>query len=624
MIFFVGNDGTIFNNQSAPVYQGSAEANDIYLYAPFAANLSVSVAFILPNKAITQPAYMTATGQLGSGDNAVVNAATNNPLAGWKYTLPNNITEYYGDVTAQFFFYTATNKLLGTSSTTFRVGRGVPAELPAEPSEDIYTQILSAISAIQEDLANGYFSARSLRPYNSAYTYGQNEMVWYLADGSGTRGQILKSLTDNNTQSPYISDDGQSAINSQYWSLVIDFDDIYSQIQSIADSVKAAAESAQAAEQSAQSAQSSATTAQSAAQTATQAAENAAESAQSAETSAQKAEQSATSIYALTIPHSRDSITTADFEPQPAEIEGNKIWAISSDAFLAMYEYAGNGAWSLMTAEDGAIAPLNLRGIIGTLQMFVDKDTGAPYYQYIPQGEGGYPSDELTADELKEQLTSGAVTVANATNATNATNAENATNAVNATNAQTAQSAESAQSAQTADNADNAVSLGNIAASEYYSTQNKPTPADVGLGKTLTVEIAGTTAEFDGSEDVTIDVSQKYFHAIMYRWYATDGDAFQAKVNIYIFLDKEVKETNPMGFKDDLSDLGYTSVSNYYSADGYVIDTAGQRQEVYGVFADNNGISVVYEGNLTHTMAHHTITYSNDAVTPLITVNTQS
>lgn len=622
MIFFVGNDGTIFNNRSAPVYQGSAEANDIYLYAPFAANLSVSIAFILPNKAITQPALMTATGQLGSGENAVVNAATNNPLAGWKYTLPNNITEYYGDVTAQFFFYTATNKLLGTSSTTFRVGRGVPAELPAEPSEDIYTQILSAISAIQEDLANGYFSARSLRPYNSAYTYGQNEMVWYLADGSGTRGQVLKSLTDNNAQPPYISDNGQSAINSQYWSLVIDFDDIYSQAQSIADSVKAAAESAQAAEQSAQSAQSSATAAQSAAQTATQAARNAAESAQAAETSAQKAEQSATSIYALTIPHSRDSITTADFEPRPAEIEGNKIWAISSDAFLAMYEYAGGGAWSLMTAEDGAIAPLNLRGIIGTLQMFVDEDTGAPYYQYIPQGEGGYPSDELTADELKEQLTSGEVTVANATNATNA---ENATNATNATNAQTAQSAVSAQSAQTADNA---ASLGNIAASEYYSTQNKPTPADVGLGRTLTVEIAGTTAEFDGSEDVTIDVSQKYFHAIMYRWSALSADSFQAKVNIYIFLDTAVKQTNPQGFKDQLSDLGYTSMSNYYSADGYVITGSDATQRaVCGVFATDDGITVVYDDGAleqSHDFSDHSLLYSNDAVTPLITVNTQS
>ena len=40
MIFFVGNDGTVVKSAPSPVYQGGANANTVYLVAPFAENLS--------------------------------------------------------------------------------------------------------------------------------------------------------------------------------------------------------------------------------------------------------------------------------------------------------------------------------------------------------------------------------------------------------------------------------------------------------------------------------------------------------------------------------------------------------------------------------------------------------
>ena len=59
MIFFVANDGTVINSVPSPVYQGSANANNIYLIAPFAENLQATVAFKLPNGVWTNRYSMT-------------------------------------------------------------------------------------------------------------------------------------------------------------------------------------------------------------------------------------------------------------------------------------------------------------------------------------------------------------------------------------------------------------------------------------------------------------------------------------------------------------------------------------------------------------------------------------
>ena len=92
MIFFVGNGGTVIKGLPSPVYQGSANANTVYLIAPFASNTQVTLAFKLPNGTVTEPAAMTAQGAL----EGVKNGQTGQTYAGWTYDLPNAVTALYG------------------------------------------------------------------------------------------------------------------------------------------------------------------------------------------------------------------------------------------------------------------------------------------------------------------------------------------------------------------------------------------------------------------------------------------------------------------------------------------------------------------------------------------------
>lgn len=288
MIFFVGNDGTIIKSEPSPVYQGSANANDVYLIAPFAWNLAVTVAFQLPNGIVTKPQPMAAKGEI----EGVINKATGSPYKGWSYELPSEITQYYGKVTAQFYFYNATGKIAATSSTSFTVGRGVAAELPDTPDQTIYEEILAAIAGLQSDLNNGWYAARSIYAWNSEYTYGANEIVYYAA---GVYGKMVRSKKADNRSEPYDADGNLSA---DWWE-VIDFDEIYALAQKAAAVLTDATAQAEKAAQSAQQASASATNANSSATRAASSATQAQGSADSARQSANAAALSANELKQL-------------------------------------------------------------------------------------------------------------------------------------------------------------------------------------------------------------------------------------------------------------------------------------------------------------------------------------
>lgn len=219
MIFFVANDGTVINSVPSPVYQGSANANDIYLVAPFAEDLQASVAFKLPNGVWTVRYPMTTSGVI----EGVINKETGKPYLGWQFTMPNDITRYYGTVTAQFFFHAAQGKVVvATSSTNFTVGRGVPTVLPDAPSDDVYELIQENLSALQSQLDNGAFAARAVYAWNPTYSYGANEITYY--PDIGLYGAFVKSKAADNLNHPPYNEDGE--LNSQYWEIVYDFNTI--------------------------------------------------------------------------------------------------------------------------------------------------------------------------------------------------------------------------------------------------------------------------------------------------------------------------------------------------------------------------------------------------------------
>ena len=241
MIFFVGNDGTIIKSLPSPVYQGGANTNDITLIAPFANGLTAAVAFQLPNGVAVAPAPMTYQAEI----EGIVNKETGETYSGWTYSLPSNITEYYGTVTAQFYFYAETDgAVTATSATSFQVAKGVPAVLPSEPSADVYEQILSNISSLQKQLNNGAFAARAIYAWNSDFIYGANEITFYPEEGKF--GSFVKSIAENNTRAPYNAD---GTINSAYWEVVVDFDTISeAYFQSVQEAVSQAQNAVEAAE----------------------------------------------------------------------------------------------------------------------------------------------------------------------------------------------------------------------------------------------------------------------------------------------------------------------------------------------------------------------------------------
>lgn len=217
MIFFATGDGTILNSSPSPVYQGSENANTIYLIAPFSPSIQVTVAFQLPNGVWTEQYIMTAQNALSG----VINKKTGKEYAGWVFDRLNqeNVTRYYGTVTAQFFFYAAQGgAILSTSSANFTVGRGVPTVLPDTPTQNVYETILGNLSAIEERLDNGSYVARGFDPWNPVMTYGVNEYVFY--PNYEQYGAIIKSLVPNNTTPPFTE---SGNLNRSYWQIVFDF-----------------------------------------------------------------------------------------------------------------------------------------------------------------------------------------------------------------------------------------------------------------------------------------------------------------------------------------------------------------------------------------------------------------
>ena len=121
MIFFANNDGTIVYSQPSPVHQGGANTNNIYLFAPFATNSSVTVGFLLPDGSIFPregPALMTWRGQIPYTDE------DGNLLSGWTYSMPNTVLQKHGVVTVQFLYYNAVGEIVASSSTSFNVEKG--------------------------------------------------------------------------------------------------------------------------------------------------------------------------------------------------------------------------------------------------------------------------------------------------------------------------------------------------------------------------------------------------------------------------------------------------------------------------------------------------------------------
>ena len=422
MIFFVGNDGTIVKSSPSPVYQGAANANTIYLVAPFAANLTAAVAFQLPSGTATSPAPMTAQGTIEG-----ITDEQGGVYSGWSYDLPNNITALYGTVIAQFFFYSAQGKVVASSAANFTVGRGVPAVLPEEPSDTVYDQILAAISGLQSDLHNGYYASRAIYAWNSTYTYGANEITFY--PDIGQYGAFVKSLVADNTgHAPY----ADGAINASYWAEVVNFntitDDFFAEIKAAQEAAEAAQEAAETAEANAEAAEQGAQAAQAAAETAQGKAEDAqaaAETAQAAaETSAGEAASSA-SAAADSAAEAADSATAA------AESANNAAGsALEAQGYMEQAKEYAKKEYKLYDSVDDLPVPGDSAFIYLVPQTGSEENDNYAEYLWISETQRyefiGTVNDIDLSNYAQKNGTYPDMTVGNAANANHAASADSA------------------------------------------------------------------------------------------------------------------------------------------------------------------------------------------------------
>lgn len=201
MITLIKADGTIVLTEPTRVYQGSNKTSQIILFGAVAQNLMPQIAFKLPQSGeFTSFDIMTSA-----------NIPTNEGISAWTYEIPLAITQEYGQVDFQITIEDIEGQTVASGMCSFEVERGVPPDTSNIPDLDIYQTIKQNIQSIQADILNSWFSAKSILPYDPAFSYPKNALTY--------EGIILyKSLIDNN-QSNELTD-------STKWEAILNLNDL--------------------------------------------------------------------------------------------------------------------------------------------------------------------------------------------------------------------------------------------------------------------------------------------------------------------------------------------------------------------------------------------------------------
>ena len=177
MIFLSNIQGTITAIDQSPIYQGSSDANEVILIAPFPSSSTISVAFTLPNGVIINPFLAESYNMaLMSGFSDKFYDAAKNRYNAWKLLLDYDLTQISGDLTVQFTVAKGYHTVNGvskpiiqtTSSVTTTIGSGVPY-LPPEFTESDWKSILAAITAAN-NAADRAENAAALMQWDYAIT----------------------------------------------------------------------------------------------------------------------------------------------------------------------------------------------------------------------------------------------------------------------------------------------------------------------------------------------------------------------------------------------------------------------------------------------------------------------
>lgn len=142
MIIYINSNGEVLNQEYSEIVQGDNKANKIYLIAPLALNTAVNMSFECPNGYVTSNYLMKHSFELKDDLNV------------WELDVLNiPITQYYGVVKYQFKA-TINDITIATARGKFKVKEGVDWQLPSEPDENVYADILYALTEVEANLIN--------------------------------------------------------------------------------------------------------------------------------------------------------------------------------------------------------------------------------------------------------------------------------------------------------------------------------------------------------------------------------------------------------------------------------------------------------------------------------------
>lgn len=187
MIFFFKADGTLIKSAPETVYQGSAEAGKVYVVAPLNANMLVDVYYELPNGE-RWGAYL-----LENNGTVINNEELPDGWALWSTTLESAITQYAGELKAQFGFYQSGTDdkvpLITSQGVTIKIAKGVVRNVfPNSPIPSVYEYLTSTISTIKQNfdnLPNEYLSNTNedkiALKNNKAIEYSENATAGTIA-----------------------------------------------------------------------------------------------------------------------------------------------------------------------------------------------------------------------------------------------------------------------------------------------------------------------------------------------------------------------------------------------------------------------------------------------------------
>lgn len=152
MIFLANAEGTITAVVPSPIYEGSSNANEFILIAPFPSSSVVSVSIKLPNGVKLEP-YLSGGYKMQNLEDfsGKIQDASGHRYNAWSLLVDYNITEVKGDLHVQFIIVTGTTAsgkpIIQTTNDCIIPVEGGEGYLPPDYSESDWNAILAALQA---------------------------------------------------------------------------------------------------------------------------------------------------------------------------------------------------------------------------------------------------------------------------------------------------------------------------------------------------------------------------------------------------------------------------------------------------------------------------------------------